>query len=165
MRKVQFWLIACCFCVIVVVGILSASNNTDAPDIGVVTITGKNISLKALLGKPVIVSFWATDCSACIKEIPQLQSLYQQYHARGLEIIAIAMPYNPPNLVVELSKQRLLAYDVVLDINADYVNAFGGIHFIPSTFVISPDGKIFSRITGVPDFDYIKKTIENFLKG
>ena len=45
---------------------------SKAPDVTFTTITGKKIALKELRGKPVIVTFWATDCPACLKEIPAL---------------------------------------------------------------------------------------------
>src|SRR5512137_1942547 len=68
--------------------------STQTPNVTFSTITGKKINLKELSGKPVIVTFWATDCPACIKEIPDLIDLYKQYHKQGLEIIAVAMYYD-----------------------------------------------------------------------
>ncbi|MGZ4982242.1 MAG: peroxiredoxin family protein, partial [Methylobacter sp.] len=68
---------------------------TSAPDVTFTTITGQKIALKDFRGKPVIVTFWATDCPSCIQEIPDLIDLYTQYHAAGLEMIAVAMYYDP----------------------------------------------------------------------
>ncbi len=42
------------------------------PDTTFTTITGEHITLKALHGKPVLVTFWATSCASCVKEIPDL---------------------------------------------------------------------------------------------
>lgn len=69
-----------------------------------------------LHGKPLIITFWATSCPSCVKEIPHLIALYEQYHPQGIEIIAIAMTYDPPNRVVSMTQEKKLPYHVVLDI-------------------------------------------------
>ncbi len=137
----------------------------SAPAATFTTITGQTVALKALRGKPVIVTFWATDCPACIKEIPHLLALYQRYHARGLEIIAIAMYYDPPSHVVAMTQENQLPYWVALDLNARHAHAFGGVTLTPSTFLISPDGTIALRKTGAFDFADMQQRIEHFLKG
>jgi peroxiredoxin len=139
--------------------------STAAPALTFTTITGKKITLKELRGKPVIVAFWATDCPACIKEIPQLIDLYTQYHKQGLEIIAVAMYYDPPNHVVTMTKNQQLPYNVALDLKAELAYAFGGVQLIPSTFLISPDGLLALQKTGPFDPAEMKTQIETLLKG
>lgn len=129
------------------------------------TITGKKIVLSELHGKPVIVTFWATDCASCIKEIPHLIELYQQYHDKGLEIIAVAMSYDPPNHVIDMSKARQLPYHVALDMQAENAHAFGDVSLTPTTFLIDPDGQIALQKTGLFDLTKIKTQLSNFIKG
>jgi peroxiredoxin len=139
--------------------------STQAPDVTFTTLTGKKIALKEWRGKPVIVTFWATDCPGCIKEIPDLIDLYAQYHKQGLEIIAVAMYYDPPNHVVTLTEDSQLPYNVALDLKAEHAHAFGGVQLIPSTFLISPDGLIALEKTGAFDPAVMKTRIETLLKG
>jgi peroxiredoxin len=129
------------------------------------TITGKKIDLKELRGKPVIVTFWATDCPGCMKEIPHLIDLYTRYQERGLEIIAVAMYYDPPSHVVAMSRDRKLPYDVALDLKSEHARAFGDIMFTPTTFLIDPDGSIALQKTGVFDLLEMVNRIEKLLKG
>jgi peroxiredoxin len=138
---------------------------TKAPDVTFTTITGKRIAMKALLGKPVIVTFWATDCPGCIKEIPHLIDLYTQYHQQGLEIIAVAMYYDPPNHVVTLTEDLQLPYNVALDLKAEHAHAFGDVQLIPSTFLITPNGLIALKKTGAFDPVEMKTRIETLTKG
>jgi peroxiredoxin len=138
---------------------------TKAPDVTFTTITGKKIALKELRGKPVIVTFWATDCPSCIKEIPHLIDLYTQYHQQGLEIIAVAMYYDPPNHVVTMTGDQQLPYHVALDLKAEIAHAFGDVQLIPSTFLITPDGLIVLKKTGAFDPAEIKTRIETFTLG
>ena len=138
---------------------------TPAPEVMFSTLTGKKIALHDLRGKPVLVTFWATDCPGCIQEIPHLIDLYRQYHDQGLQIIAVAMYYDPPNHVVEMTKQQALPYDVALDIQAEHAKAFGDVRLTPTTFLISPAGSIALQKIGVFDLADMKTRIEALLKG
>jgi peroxiredoxin len=139
--------------------------SAKAPDVTFTNITGKKIALKDLRGKPVIVTFWATDCPGCIKEIPHLIDLYTQYHKQGLEIIAVAMYYDPPNHVVTLTEDQQLPYHVALDLKAEHAHAFGDVQLIPSTFLISPDGLIDLKKTGAFDPAEMHTHIETLTLG
>ena len=140
-------------------------NNTPAPDITLTSITGKQITLKNLQGRPVIVTFWATDCPGCIEEVPHLIELYHQYHPRGLEIIAVAMYYDPPNHVAAMTRDRQLPYDVALDLKADHAKAFGDVRLTPTTFLIAPNGTVVMHKIGVFDLPDMKNRIETLLQG
>ncbi len=135
-----------------------------APDVTFKTITNKNISLNHLQGHPVIITFWASDCPACIKEIPHLKALYQQYHSHGLEIIAVAMYYDPPSHVVAISKTRQLPYDIALDLKAEHSKAFGNVMLTPTTFLISPKGNIVMQKQGMFDLNNMEQKIELLLQ-
>ena len=162
----RFILLASLLLVLVFISIATINRvSTRPPDVTFTTITGKKIALKDLRGKPVIVTFWATDCPACIKEIPHLIDLYTQYHKQGLEIIAVAMYYDPPNHVVTMTEDQQLPYNVALDLKAEHAYAFGDVQLIPSTFLISPDGLIALKKTGAFDPAEMKTRIETLLKG
>ncbi|WP_305906699.1 TlpA disulfide reductase family protein [Methylomarinum sp. Ch1-1] len=134
-----------------------------APAAAFKTIDNEDISLGALKGKPVIVTFWATDCPGCIEEIPHLIELYRQYHRRGLEIIAVSMYYDPPSHVVNMRTAKQLPYDVVLDLRAEHSQAFGNVMLTPTTFLISPEGNIVMQKIGVFDLQDMKARIEALL--
>jgi len=138
---------------------------TPAPDVSFTTITGKKIELVKLQGTPVIVTFWATDCPGCIKEIPHLIELYNQFHPQGLEIIAVAMYYDPPSHVVEMTKAKRIPYDVALDLKAEHAYAFGQVQLTPTTFLISSTGTIIKQKTGEFDIKDMKLQLENLFKG
>ena len=162
----RFILLASLFLVLAFISLdLIHHVSTQAPDVTFTTITGKKIALKELRGKPVIVTFWATDCPGCIKEIPDLINLYTHYHEQGLEIIAVAMYYDPPNHVVTLTKNQQLPYNVALDLKAEHAHAFGDVQLIPSTFLIGPAGLIDLKKTGAFDPAEIKTRIETLIKG
>ncbi len=90
-------------------------------------------------------------------------TLYRQFHQRGLEIIAVAMYYDPPNHVVAMARSRGLPYDIALDLRGAHALAFGNVQLTPTTFLISPDGKIVLRKTGAIDILQMQNNIEKML--
>lgn len=134
-----------------------------APNVTFTTITGNKIELKKQQGHPVIVTFWSTDCAACIKEIPHFIELHNDFHQKGLQIIAVAMYYDPPNHVLAMSKAKQLPYYVALDLKAMHAIAFGQVQFTPTTFLISPAGHIVMQKTGFFDMIEMKKQIKQYL--
>lgn len=144
---------------------LFSQTHALAPNLSFTTISGKKIELAQLKGNPVIVTFWATDCASCVKEIPDLIDLYQQFHPKGLEIIAITLYYDIPSHVVEMSKRFPIPYDVTLDLKGDYAKAFGQVELTPTTFLISPTGEIVLEKTGLFDVANMKQEIQQLLKG
>jgi thiol-disulfide isomerase/thioredoxin len=138
---------------------------TFTPDTAFTSITDEHITLKGLHGKPVLITFWATNCPSCVKEIPHLVALYKQYHPQGLEIIAIAMAYDPPNQVVAMTKERKLPYHVVLDITSEHARVFGRVWATPTTLLISPEGNIAKHEIGAFDLIEMQTRIEHLLKG
>jgi thiol-disulfide isomerase/thioredoxin len=135
------------------------------PDDRLTSVTGAQFDLKDWRGKPVLVTFWASDCPSCLQEIPILIDLYRQYHARGLVMIAIAQYYDPPSHVMAMTEAQRLPYPVVLDLTAHHAEVFGGISLIPSTLLISPDGVVVKRTTGLLNVPETQRLIEQFLQG
>jgi peroxiredoxin len=127
------------------------------------TITGEKINLSELRGKVVLVNFWATTCPGCVREMPGMIDTYNQYKDKGLEIIAVAMPYDPPNYVLKFTQDRQLPFHVVLDIKSEAVAAFGNVTLTPTSFLIGKDGSILEKKTGELDFVGLKATLDKQL--
>ena len=132
---------------------------SSVPELSLNIIDGRKIELQALKGKPLLVTFWATTCSTCIKEIPHLIKLYNDLGNDVFEIIAIAMPYDPPNLVVSLSKRENLPYPVALDIQGEAVKAFGNVQVTPTSFLIDSQGNIVEEQAGEIDIKELKQKV------
>ncbi len=130
-----------------------------APDLIFTIIDGSQIELKTLHGQPVLVTFWATTCKICVKKMPQLQTLYKELAPKGLEIIGIAMAYDPPNRVLEMTEQKQISYPVALDIDGTLARAFGNVSYTPTTFLIAPDGTIVKHKTGELNINRIRQDV------
>lgn len=144
-------------------GVWQPLSATLAPDVTFTTLTAQTLRLADLRGKPVLVTFWASDCASCVKEIPHLVGLYQRLHPRGLEIVAVAMYYDVPSHVVALRDAQQLPYPIVLDLKSEHARAFGHVQLTPTTFLIAPDGKVAEQVIGVFDPVAMQQHIETFL--
>ncbi len=131
-----------------------------APNAAFKTIKGETLKLAELHGKPILVTFWATDCPGCIEEIPHLVSLHQQYSPNGLKILAVAMHYDPPNRVLAMTESKQLPYAIALDPSGELAQAFGNVQLTPTTFLIDRQGNIVMQKTGVFDPVDMQKRIE-----
>jgi len=127
------------------------------------TINGKEITSKDLEGKITLINFWATDCPGCINEMPGLIETYEQYNDKGLEIIAVAMHYDPPSRVISYSKNNKLPFPVVLDSNKEIMNKFNNIKLTPTTVILDQDGYVKNTIIGEIDFTNFNRTLVKLL--
>jgi peroxiredoxin len=148
---------------IVLFAALSLFKKESAPAVSFRTLNGEQIALESLRGKVVMVNFWATSCSTCVQEMPEMIETYKKYSDRGLEFIAVAMSYDPPNYVLNYAESRQLPFKVALDTDGQAAKSFGDVKLTPTTFVIGKDGTILKRYVGIPEFASMHQLLEKAL--
>ncbi|MET3116523.1 peroxiredoxin [Undibacterium sp. GrIS 1.8] len=141
----------------------SLSNKAIVPDVTFVNLKGEKISAQSLRGKVVMVNFWATSCTTCVAEMPHMIETYNKYHTQGLEFVAVAMSYDPPNYVLNYTETRQLPFNVALDIDGALAKAFGEVKLTPTTYVIDKQGNILKRYVGEPSFTELHALLEKAL--
>jgi peroxiredoxin len=137
-------------------------DNIDSLDM--TTINGEKITSKDLLGKVVLINFWATDCPGCIAEMPGLINTYKKYKNQNFELIAVSMFYDPPSHVLSFSKNNSLPFPVVLDIEKKIAAQFSNVTLTPTSFLINHQGKIINRIIGEINFDEFDSLLQKTIK-
>lgn len=135
----------------------------QAPPLVGQTLDGRTLTLEQLRGKPVLVTFWATTCPSCIEEMPHLVELYRELNPKGLEIIGVAMSYDPPEQVRALAARRQIPYPIVLDTQSRIAREFGNVQLTPTSVLISPDGRIVQYRLGLLDMPKLRETIQGML--
>jgi len=126
---------------------------------------GKQISfVEFSKGKPVLVNFWATWCGPCVKEMPDLVALNQEYTAKGALVIGISTDRGDDalTLVSEFTKEKNVGYPIVID-NGDLEEAFGGLRGYPTTFYIDKNGKIVKKMIGAQSKETFAKEFDAIL--
>jgi peroxiredoxin len=109
-----------------------------APDFNFYVTEEQSISLSDLQGSPVLLNFWASYCSPCIKEMPYLQQVYDDWQEKGLVLLAINIGEDPSD--VENFAQSLRLYFPILLDSEGIVASQYGVGPIPTTFFIDSQG-------------------------
>lgn len=148
---------------LLVIGYLSWSTRDPAPDVVFTNLQGERTSSQDLRGKVYMVNFWATSCTTCVAEMPDMAATYNKYKDKGFEFFAVAMSYDPPNYVVNFAETRKLPFDVAIDAQGEIAKAFGDVQLTPTTFVIDKEGNIVKRYVGQPDFGQLHQLLEKEL--
>ena len=143
----------------------SLNSRASAPAVTFLSISGEKITPESLRGKVVMVNFWATSCTTCVAEMPEMVETYNKFKDQGMEFIAVAMKYDPPNYVLNFAETRQLPFKVALDVTGEAAKAYGDVTLTPTTFVIDKQGKIIKRYVGQPEFDALHQLLERTLAG
>ena len=142
--------------------VLSQSQSL-APSATFVLLDGSQQTTADMHGKVTLVNFWATSCTTCVAEMPQLVETYNKYQARGFDTLAVAMSYDPPSYVVNFAQTRKLPFKVALDNTGAVAKAWGDIQLTPTTFIVNKRGEIVKSYVGAPNFGELHQLLEKLL--
>lgn len=117
-----------------------------APSFEAKTLEGKMVSLSDYRGKVVLLTFWATWCEPCKKEMPEIQAAYEKHQEEGLVVLAVNFGENL-DTASGFAHHGKLTFPILLDRRANIAERFGVIS-LPVTFFIDPDGVIRERVVG-----------------
>ncbi len=134
-----------------------------APDAGYTVLDGARSSIGQLRGKVVLVNFWATSCTVCVQEMPQIVATHEKFKDRGYSTLAVSMRYDPPAHVIDFAERRKLPFAVAIDNTGAIATAFGDVQLTPTSVLIDQRGQIVDRIVGAPDFPALHARIETLL--
>lgn len=140
----------------------SVAAKTSQPDVNFkfAGIDGKQHQLTDYREQWVVINFWATWCSPCIREIPELTHFYDEYHRQGVTVLGV----NYEELTTEQIQQAVKEFRInypVLYLGADsYMSEEMVLKGLPSTFIISPEGRLVKAWVGPVN----KQDLTNFIR-
>lgn len=117
----------------------------DFPSVDIKTVDGRNFNTSEIdnNGKPIIISFWATWCKPCVKELSTIADEYEDWQAEtDVKLVAISIDdaRNMPK-VAPFVNGKGWEYDVYVDTNADMKRAMN-VNTVPHTFLLNGDKQV-----------------------
>lgn len=132
------------------------------PDFSAATPEGKTVSLQQALGKATIIDFWASWCGPCRQENPNVVALYNELHAKGLNIIGVSLDDEKADWVNAIKKDQL-TWTHVSNLKKwdDPIARMYHVEQIPTTFLVDAQGKLVAKdLRG----DALKQAVLELLK-
>jgi len=139
------------------------SLSQNAPDFVLPTLEGKSLRLSNFEGKVIILDFWATHCPPCRQEIPDFIKLYNKYRDKGLVIIGVSLDSGDVEGLKRFCQNEGVNYPIAIG-NYEVTKSYGGIKYIPTTFIIDKNKNIVKKFIGYTSIDVFEREIEKLLK-
>ncbi len=138
------------------------ASEDKAADFTLKDLSGKEFSLSDYKGKVILINFWATWCGPCLKEMPDLEKLYQNYKAKDFQILGIAVASKEKDIPKKVQSTGV-TYPILLG-NNQTVSDYGSFSSIPQSFIIDRDGSIVMQITGSWHYEQFEKAVKDLLE-
>jgi len=132
-----------------------------APKMVVETLAGESVSLQDYEGQWVLLDFWATWCTPCVKMMPKLQKLYEAYADAGLVVLGVSIDDDKAR--IKKIKRFVDKVDVLYPIFSDAKeqpawDAFS-VKVLPTAFLIDPNGQIVAQWIGKIDHKLVEEEV------
>lgn len=137
-----------------------------APEVSYTLLDGQTLTSQNLLGKVVLVNFWATSCTTCIGEMPHMVQTYDQFAPKGFELVAVSMNYDRPEYVKTFATAGplgALPFPVAMDTSGSIAKSFHDVRLTPTSFLIDKSGHIVKQYVGPPNFAELHSLIHQLL--
>ncbi len=140
------------------------------PSIVVKTLDGKTINTSELSndGKPFVITFWATWCKPCQKELTAINEVYEEWQKEtGMKLIVISIDDARSSAnVLPIVNGRGWTFQFLLDVNSDFKRAMN-VNNIPHTFLINGNGEIVWQHTSFSEGSELEliENIKKLIKG
>ena len=121
-----------------------------APDFSAPDPSGKMVSLKQCMGKVTLIDFWASWCNPCRAENPNNVALYNEFHAKGLNIIGVSLDKDGAKWKEAIVKDKL-AWPQISNLKYwdEPIRVTYGVESIPATFLLDANGTVVAKdLTG-----------------
>lgn len=153
---------------VLTVGFIQSGRTIPAVDVK--TMDGKSFNTSKISndGKPIIISFWATWCKPCKKELDAIAEEYSTWQKEtGVKLIAISIDDARSSSKVSTDvKSKGWEYEVYLDENQDFKRAMN-VNNVPHTFVVNGKGEIVWQHNAYAegDEDHLLEVVKKVAKG
>jgi len=124
-------------------------------------LDGKEHKLSDEKGKWIIINYWATWCPPCVEEIPELIFFHDKHKSKDAVVWGVNFEDVSENKVKAFLEDYMVSYPILLA-EPDSRSYFGPIQGLPTTYFISPNGKLVHTRVGQVSIEYIESIMKKF---
>jgi peroxiredoxin len=138
-----------------------------APDFLLEQPAGGTLRLSDLQGKPVLVNFWASWCTPCRSEMPELVKTYERYQDQGLVIVGVDLQ-ETDRQVTDFAEEFGVDFPLVVDRDSEVADSWrigGPIEGLPSSYFLDAEGVVQERFYGPLDEESLDEKLSSILPG
>lgn len=147
----------------------SGAETVPAPDFTLIDQNGNKHTLSDYMGQTVFLNFWATWCPPCRGEMPEIQSLYEEYgyNDGDLVVLGVAAPdigqEGDADHIAAFLAENGYTFPVVMDDQGTYSYLYG-IRAYPTTFMINADGSVYGYVEGALTGELMRGIVEQTME-
>jgi len=130
-----------------------------APSFAIKNLTGETVALENYRGKVVLLDFWATWCKPCVKSMPALQKLHEQFAAREFSVLGIAIDEKGRKVVEPFIKKHKITYPILLDAEENPAWETYKVKVIPAMFLVNQQGQIVKQWIGEAEMKEVENAV------
>jgi peroxiredoxin len=132
------------------------------PKVKIKSLKGKRISSEKIVGeKYTLMSFWATWCVPCLKEMKELNIMHHKYEDNNFQVVGISIDdTKTAKKISTILKSKKISYPIYLDTEQKFFGKFNS-ESLPFSMLVSPEGKILWEHSGYIPGD--EKEIESVI--
>ena len=142
-------------CALLAASIVACGGDVDtvavgapAPAYGAPTLAGDTVTLASLRGAPVLLNVWATWCHPCQEEMPDLETIHEEFADRGLRVVGISIDQQRDADEIErFLAEHAIRFMILHDATSTVSHTFRTVG-VPETFLIDADGVLRHRWIG-----------------
>ncbi len=131
----------------------SPASPENVPNFTLSDLDGNSVELSSLLGRVVLINFWATWCPPCVEELPTMQALKESFSDRPFEVLAINMAEDKNDIEAFFARINFeLDFPILLDPGGVTADQYA-VQTLPATLLVDKAGKFAFGGVGVRDWN------------
>lgn len=143
--------------------LLPAAAVAESVDFSLVDLQGKQRRLSEFRGKWVLVNYWATWCPPCLEEMSELELFHNNHKSTDAVVLGVNMEQIELQRLKAFVEEQFVSYPILRSVPRR-ATELGGVPGLPTSYMVSPDGRVVARQVGAVTAEMLEQFIQKHLR-